>query len=328
MVKVFYHNDPDGWCSAYWVRKHLESEKIPFEASDFIEMNYDKSFPWDKINHMGEQVFMVDFSLNDPEDMIKLSKMCDFTWIDHHKTAIDKMGEFCNKSGWEEPKGIRIDGVAACALTWVYLHGISSGKFTLKDITTAHPIRGDVVTSEYITVDTNEIVIRKYTWEFAPLFTQYIHLWDTWQWKNHPDAMEINEFITALNASNTHPLSINWDALNESQEVICTLVQSGSDMIRFRDGYAKGLCDSIGKVIEFEGHRCFVCNMGHCNSEWFKSVDPSTYDIMMPFYYNVQTEQFCISLYSDKVDVSKIAVKYGGGGHCGASGFQCRNLPF
>jgi uncharacterized protein len=33
-------------------------------------------------------------------------------------------------------------------------------------------------------------------------------------------------------------------------------------------------------------------------------------------------------MYSKTVDVSKIAVKYGGGGHKAASGFQCKELPF
>jgi len=33
-------------------------------------------------------------------------------------------------------------------------------------------------------------------------------------------------------------------------------------------------------------------------------------------------------MYSKTVDVSKIALKYGGGGHVGASGFQVKELPF
>jgi hypothetical protein len=303
MTKVFYHNDPDGFCAAYWVRKHLEQEGIPFETSDFIEMNYDKQFPWDVLTP-DEQVFMVDFSLNDPEDMIKLSKMSDFIWIDHHKTAIDKMNVFCNKSAWEQPKGIRIDGVAACALTWAFFFGNKDDATYMYD---------------------------------APLFTQYIHLWDTWAWKNQPEKDDVEAFITAFMSKDINPMSKAWDEFLEEDPDIKDLpaiviqegyVQPGHAMISFRDGYGKTCCDSIGKTIEFEGIRCFVCNMAKCNSEWFKSVDPTSYDVLMPFYYNVQTEQFCFSLYSDKVDVSKIAVKYGGGGHCGSAGFQLTELPF
>jgi nanoRNase/pAp phosphatase (c-di-AMP/oligoRNAs hydrolase) len=39
-------------------------------------------------------------------------------------------------------------------------------------------------------------------------------------------------------------------------------------------------------------------------------------------------EKFTVSLYSTTVDVSKIAKKFGGGGHKGAAGFTCDKLPF
>jgi nanoRNase/pAp phosphatase (c-di-AMP/oligoRNAs hydrolase) len=46
----------------------------------------------------------------------------------------------------------------------------------------------------------------------------------------------------------------------------------------------------------------------------------------MPFVFD--GEQYTVSLYSKTVDVSEIAKKYGGGGHKGAAGFQCKKLPF
>ena len=114
-MKCFYHNDPDGWCSAYWVRKHCEKEGIAFTEADFIEMNYDRPFPWNVLQP-DEQVFMVDFSLDDPEDMRQLALQTNLTWIDHHISAIVKMGKYC------KIPGIRYDGIAACMLTWAYFH--------------------------------------------------------------------------------------------------------------------------------------------------------------------------------------------------------------
>lgn len=299
MVKVFYHNDADGRCSAFWVRKYLEKEGISFDASDFIEMNYDKTFP-SEILQENERVFMVDFSL-DPVPMRSLDQLCDFTWIDHHKTAIDKMGD-CNI------KGIRQDGIAACALTWMYL------------------IHRPQDTCDFIIGDAfNEYISR------APLFTQYIHLWDTWQWKKHKDRDKIEAFITALSVINTKPTGYEsiWYLLSILSNLLDDLILEGKHMINYRNGYAEDLCDSIGKTIEFEGFKCFACNMAHCNSEWFASVDSTIYDILMPFYYNMNTGMFSVSLYGKgDIDVSKIAVKYGGGGHFGASGFQCKVLPW
>ena len=302
MVKVFYHNDPDGWCSAALVRFWLEKEKIPFKSEDFIEMNYDMEFPLDIVER-SEPVFIVDFSLKSDVFWDLRCKTRDITWIDHHKTAIESID--LDALDLSHCAGLRIDGVAACMLTWIYFN--SNAKFN----------------PTYIA---SEII------ESAPKFVQYIHLWDTWQWKNQSDHEYIEAFITALMTRESHPLlSEMWDKLylkKEFPNYMMQLVQEGYACIRFRDGYGKTCCDSIGKVIKFEGYRCFVCNMPKCNSEWFKSVNQSDYDILMPFYFNMQTQCFVFSLYTSNqdIDVSKIAVKYGGGGHKGASGFQTDNL--
>lgn len=306
-MKCFYHNDPDGWCSAYWIRKYLEREGIPFIKDDFIEMNYDKHVP-NIIYEKHEPVFIVDFSF----DEIELLKIWNLTgkspvWIDHHKSSIEKYENFRFPQG-EPIDGIRYDGIAACALTWSYFfHELADQPFCAWDKlhTPAEIMQG------------------------IPLFTQYIHLWDTWQWKDHPDSKEINEFITFISITLDGPFNNGWDMFADDTETK-TASNVGSRMIMFRDGYSETCCNSIGKIIEFEGFKCFACNMPKCNSEWFTSVDPSTYDILMPFYYSMQTKQFLISLYcqNSDIDVSKIAVKYGGGGHKGAAGFQCRDLPF
>ncbi len=312
MVKVFYHNDCDGWCSAYWVRKHLDDTGTPYTPSDFIEMNYDKPFSCEMYNiQPGEQVFMVDFSLN-PELMVQLAANCDFTWIDHHKTAIDKMVPFIDKYKF---KGFRQDDIAACMLTWAYFE-----------------FKWYCDTPEGI----GQPKIGNHVVNQAPLFTQYIHLWDTWQWKNHKDSSRIESLITRMMGSASfinNPCLLWWDAINcddpkTKAHNLETLIKEGYDMIQFRNGYAKTLCESIGGLVWFEGYDCFACNMPKSNSEWFKSVSNNTYDILMPFYYNMQTKKFVFSLYTNdqEIDVGKIAVKYGGGGHRGSAGFQVDEL--
>ncbi|MDO5845105.1 MAG: DHHA1 domain-containing protein, partial [Methanocorpusculum sp.] len=59
---------------------------------------------------------------------------------------------------------------------------------------------------------------------------------------------------------------------------------------------------------------------------YFKSLPPDKYEIFIPFVFD--GEQYTVSLYSTTVDVSEIAKSFGGGGHKGASGFQCAELPF
>ena len=89
-----------------------------------------------------------------------------------------------------------------------------------------------------------------------------------------------------------------------------------------------GVCLISKKGFEtiFEGYKAFALNLGLCNSEYFKSVDNGTYDLLMPFSFD--GDEWIISLYSRNIDVSEIAKKYGGGGHKGAAGFHCKELPF
>lgn len=106
-VKCFYHSaDLDGHCSGA-----LVLSKYP--DAEMIGINYGDEFPWDDI-HEGDEVFMVDFSLEDPKDMEKLAKKCDLIWIDHHETAIDKNKDL-------DVDGLQEVGKAGCELTAEYL---------------------------------------------------------------------------------------------------------------------------------------------------------------------------------------------------------------
>jgi oligoribonuclease NrnB/cAMP/cGMP phosphodiesterase (DHH superfamily) len=110
-MKCFYHADLDGRCSAFWVKYYKKWSN----NDDFIEMNYNKEFPMDIISPE-EEVWIVDYSIQTDEMLKLLEKTKDVTWIDHHKTAIEKYKDF-----QFEIKGVRRDGVAACVLTRKFL---------------------------------------------------------------------------------------------------------------------------------------------------------------------------------------------------------------
>jgi nanoRNase/pAp phosphatase (c-di-AMP/oligoRNAs hydrolase) len=96
-------------------------------------------------------------------------------------------------------------------------------------------------------------------------------------------------------------------------------------MTDYRDGWARDYL-KLGFETEFEGAKCFAVNLGHCNSDYFKSLPRGVYDIFVPFVFD--GERYTVSLYSKTIDVSEIAKKHGGGGHRGAAGFVCAELPF
>ena len=106
------------------------------------------------------------------------------------------------------------------------------------------------------------------------------------------------------------------------------IIEEGKTMIKYRDNLAKEYCKSKGFETEFEGHKVFAMNIGLAGSDWFKSIDDGSYDILMPFSYNGKHKNWSYSMYSKTVDVSVIAKKYGGGGHKGASGFTTDKLIF
>src|SRR3989304_2254605 len=105
-MKIFYHNDMDGRCAAFWVNHTAQY------VADYIEMDYSKPFPIETIVK-NEKVWILDYSI----DPLVMSKLLEITenviWIDHHITAIDNYKDFNVSVG-----GMRKNGIAACALTY------------------------------------------------------------------------------------------------------------------------------------------------------------------------------------------------------------------
>jgi len=105
-MKCFYHNDMDGKCAGaivYLAKGH----------GDYYSINYNQEFPFEIIN-FGEEVIIVDFSLQKDGDFQKLLSITkNVVWIDHHKTSIEKHKDLF-------VHGIRQEGIAGCVLTWKY----------------------------------------------------------------------------------------------------------------------------------------------------------------------------------------------------------------
>ncbi len=289
-MKCFYHNDADGRCAGFWVH-HNVGLNDQYKDHSFIEMTYAKPFPIESIRK-DEQIYIVDYSIspNEMRQLLEITK--NVTWIDHHKTAIEKYQDFEH-----EIRGIRYDGIAGCMLTYCYIHHMTQRG------------EGDIKPFDISMVDD------------APKFTKLIADWDVWKF-DYGDNTRF--FITAFNAYDFEPSSNLWDRFLREPE--CTsFIQAGITMNTFRDGWAKDYMN-LGFEVNFEGAKCFAVNLGRCNSEYFKSLPIGKYDVLMPFVYD--GNQYTVSLYSTTIDVSEIAKRYGGGGHKGASGFQCRELPF
>lgn len=296
-MKCFYHNDADGKCAGFWVAHSavMENLETPIE---FVEMSYEKPFPMDTIKS-NERVYIVDYSIS-PDEMRKLLQITtDVTWIDHHKTAIEKY------DGFEyDIRGLRYDGIAACILTYCYLNCMTYG-----GVGNIHPFNISMTKD-------------------APVFTKWIADWDVWKFDYGDNT---RKFITAFNSYDFRPESKEWDkffytGFCNDPTFETELLEEGAAIIKYRDSWAKSYLERFGFETEFEGLKCFAVNLSNCNSEYFKSLPEGKYDAFMPFAFN--GEKWTVSMYSTTVDISDICKKHGGGGHAKAAGFTCVELPF
>ena len=259
-------------------------------------------FPFDII-HQDEQIYIVDFSIL-PEQMEQLLKVTEnVTWIDHHVSAIKRYDNFPYAI-----KGIRYDGIAGCMLTYCYLK---------------HMIKLDQNNGSVACVPFDISMT-----EDAPMFTKYIADFDVWKFDYGEDT---KAFEMGLQLYDLNPVADDKDNIFEAMlilgcEVECDVISRGRDLLTYRDNWAKEYCECCGFETEFEGYKCFAMNLAMISSDHFKSVNEEEYDMFIGFSYNGKSWNY--SLRSTKVDCSQIAMKYGGGGHKGASGFSTDELIF
>jgi len=263
--------------------------KYKFPECEMFGINYGDGFPWELIKE-GEIVFMVDFALQPfNPDMIKLMDFCELVWIDHHKSAIAE---------WEGCVDDR---------QRLWLQGARC-------------------------LDNSEAGC-KLTWDYlfdteAPRAVQLLSEYDVW---NHTDDDTL-PFQFGLRQYETHPNEqVFWRQLFEVEGLnpLDQIIGEGTIILQYQATENKKRCSACAFETELDGLKCIALNQMLTNSQIFDSVwDAEKYDAMLTFGF--RKGSWTVSLYSDKddVDVSVIAKNRGGGGHKGAAGFQCQDLPF
>ena len=236
-------------------------------------------------------------------------------WIDHHKSSIDTHPT--------EIPGYRIDGVAACRLAWQWFtHQAEWEK--------APPPMDYELPGKHAYVD--RIVSE-------PLAVRLAGEYDIWD-KRDPDA-EVFQF--GLRSKDLSPEDWRWlltvadgNRLGEyelgmANFTVSKLLQDGRLLQRYQQQTDASVVNHRSFLVEFDGLKFLALNTARCNSLTFaaKDVPETGHDALMGFYWNGKAWNF--SLYHAKhrtdLDLSKIAVNHGGGGHRGACGFQTQNFP-
>lgn len=287
-MKAFYHLDLDGKASAALVRKYATN--FDKYEPEYIEINYGMDFPFEKIRN-GECVWIVDYSIT-PDEMTELLSITEnVIWIDHHKSAIQRY------EGYERNiDGIRYDGIAGCMLTWAYLNHIAN--------VPAHKSQVDFVPNMC-----ND----------APMCIKYIGDYDVWRFEYGENTKNYHFYLESL--GNLPPESSYWDLLlNDNAITRRDHVLTGEKIKNYRSFMMKEYLKSYGFETSLLGYKCFAVNMALISSDDFSSIDTNSYDILVGFCFNGL--RWSYSLRSEKVDVSIVAMQFGGGGHRGAAGFS------
>lgn len=291
MIAIYHSRDLDGYASGAIVKK-----KYP--DAILIGYDYGQELMLGGNNPAEHNVIMIDVSLDSMEQMFELAKKCkSLTWVDHHLSAIRKYDAVKD----EEPANfiaILEDGIAACEGGWKYL-------FPNEKMPRAIELLG------------------KYdTWR-----NQDKELWE----------MEILPFQYGMrlkcNSAESFPMELLDGPLyqlvtNPIDNMIEAIIRNGHVILEYQAKTNETQCKKAFEF-EFEGLRAICLNGGGFSSDVFKSVyDESKHDVMIPFQFDGKTKEWNFSMYTTKdIDVSEIAIKYGGGGHAKAAGMQFKQLP-
>lgn len=348
-VHIFYHTDTDGKAAGYVVRRYCKSAPfyIPDEQLKFHPINYGWRFPFDEIDKT-DVVVIVDFSIS-PEEMKTLSERTEhIIWIDHHISAIEKyQNDEFGKKVLESYAGVRYVGVCGAMLAWIYFRQ-ESCRFTtlshylkLQEDPKSSVLDCFTYTSGLIIPESETSNIEdlksfvEFQKSYAPPVIKFVNDHDVWDYKYDQTA----DFQAYIRTQKCEPYDDIWDTFLcwdfmettsmaeglDRDPAVVSAITKGGIMNEYKMSYEAEYVKRMSFDTVFEGHKCRAVNISLANMSLFDAIrDDSKYDMYITFAFT--GNQYLYSLYSSKINVAKIAEKYGGGGHAGAAGFRSCKL--
>lgn len=139
------------------------------------------------------------------------------------------------------------------------------------------------------------------------------------------DRIQGYQLALALDLFATTPDSIVWQSL-DTEEGLKRMRDIGKLLYTAQK---KNYGDKLGKIfkVNLEGKTFLAVNHNE-RGAWAFEDHPERHAVDGCLSFHWDGTHWSFSIFSDNVDISPIAVKYGGGGHKGAAGFRCKELPF
>lgn len=241
-------------------------------------------------------IYMVDISID--AIMESLARTGKLIWIDHHKSAIEKYKHL-------NIKGFQLDGVAACRLSWQWFLGLKH-KPSLEEFK-------------------NRAVLEPYV---LRLLGEY----DIWDHRD-PCALPLQYGLKAMEKNKV--LDFIQEELasypkktfsNNILPQLYHIIAQGKTIQSYVKQQNLEHAQKHSYKITLEGLNFLVLNTGSPgNSQFFDGAWNDTHDALLAWRWD--GKQCYISFYHrpgrEDLDLSTVAVKYGGGGHKGACGMRC-----
>lgn len=309
-IVIYHRADFDGIFCREIARKFLP-------GAELIGWDYGDPTPVIPTN---VALYMLDISVEGLMDHPKL------IWIDHHKSAMEKFPATLD--------GYRIDGVAACRLAWQWFSN-----------------RGrDIGGAEFYHTPPKEDYINRTVKE--PWAVRLAGEYDIWD-KRDPDAELFQHGLRSRDIDSLWPSLLSLDSKLTISEIealmgvghaqnllnpdgtspnpiVLSLLEGGKVLQYARTQENESIIKAAGFDLDFEGLKFLACNHARYNSHLFTAGLKPEHDACFGFAW--RDGKWAVSLYhapgKEHHDLSKIAVKYGGGGHKGACGFRTDKLPF
>lgn len=294
-VLILYHgSDFDGRCSAAITYKFFSQYTKNIEL---IPLEHDTKHKLDIKSTRNKIVVMVDFSL-EQEKMFIINRISQkFYWIDHHNSAMKEYTEYHQEHPDEQGiSGLREDQHrAACELTYLYFF----------DDKVPYPVKLLSIYDVGVNEQDKEYDINQTPFQYG------LKAYDTKNiksevWNKVTMDRTPSDFITEVLLKGK-PI-IEYETIL-SEEYIDTFIQTGS-LSAGEESY-----ENIG-----------ILNRG-MTTPILNTMLKDKFEIAAVYVYRIDIG-YVVSLYSKTIDCSKIAQHFGGGGHPGAAGFRCKELPF
>lgn len=289
-IKIFHHNDLDGYASAAAIYYLMYNGEYD-PAMNFIELSHD-SKDEEKLNSVK------------PHDSVWI---VDYSFSENTLSILENILSKTSNVVWIDHHKTSVELVKA------HPELVKINGFVLENYS------GALLTYLYV----NRVKLDELAYCEIPDFIRMISDYDCWQ--NKIRQSEYFALGMELNMRNIYSSTYETLFKKPDNTTVRTIVERGLIIKKYLNVKYEKLRKDNGFEAILDDHECFVVN-GDGNS-WVFGDAIDKYPVCA--LYTFDGEYYKVSIYSSKkTDCSKIAEKFGGGGHPGASGFRTKEFPF